>query len=436
MNSNIEKMKPCMLEALDLAKSLGASAASVMYVHDNSRSVSFEANRLKSCSAAESQSYSISMVINHRRGVAVGNVPESMPEAVRRAAAFAANGAVSHFDEYPAPAEHYLDIKQYSPEVPLLTTEKMVSDAQMVVDKLLEADSSLVSEASVSVREMEASLVNTAGFSTSEFGTGWAYGGGFQKTTGTDMLFSGSYRDGVRFDEFYSCDELLKDMLFDLKYSKKIVKAESGNVTLVIPPEVIEQFLSPVISGINGRNVFKGVSPLRDKIGTQCFSSNMSILDNPHIDYLGSSSAYDNVGIPTEKRMLIENGVLNCFLYDYDTACMAGVKPTGNSGCAPYTTLLTPGNTPSAELIKNIDRGIYVKEMIGFGQTNMINGDFSANLALGFLVDKGEIVGRVKDTMISGNIFELLKGDVQFSSDVNSYYMQPYTILPGVALKA
>ncbi len=73
--------------------------------------------------------------------------------------------------------------------------------------------------------------------------------------------------------------------------------------------------------------------------------------------------------------------------------------------------------------------------MLGFGQTNMTNGDFSANLLLGFLVENGEIVGRVKDAMISGNIFELLKGDIQISSDVNPYTLQPYMIMPGVSLK-
>ena len=114
---------------------------------------------------------------------------------------------------------------------------------------------------------------------------------------------------------------------------------------------------------------------------------------------------------------------------------MTGNAPTGNDGCAPYTMLVSPGTESSESLIKSVKKGIFVEQMLGFGQPNMENGDFSANLALGFLVENGEIVGRVKNAMISGNIFELLKGDLQFSSDVHPCNQQPYTIMPGVSLK-
>ena len=205
---------------------------------------------------------------------------------------------------------------------------------------------------------------------------------------------------------------------------------------LVIPHNVICRFIAPIISAINGRNVAKGISPLKDKLHTQCFAKNLSIIDNPHIDFSDEATAYDRSGIPTQKRMLVENGVPKLFLYDYDTACMTGNAPTGNAGCAPYYFTVSPGTETSDSLITSIKHGIYVKKMLGFGQTNMTNGDFSANLSLGFLVENGEIVGRVKDTMISGNIFELLKGDIQFSSDVHPCFLDPMImIMPGVSLK-
>lgn len=423
------------MDALEQAKRLGASAATITYSHSQSQGISFEANRLKEGAASDSQDFGIAVVVNHRRGSATGNIPDKIPEIVKSACDLAKYGAVSHFDEFLAPVEAFANPKTYSPSVNEYTIERQVADCQELVDQMLAEDASLVCEAGASVSESELLTAHTGGFKSSVNLSSWQLYGTFQKTSGTDMLFSGYGRSwGEMNPLFYNKDSIIKDIFFDIKNSK-IVKTESGTVPLIISPYTINRFLSPIASAINGRNVAKGTSPLMDKLHTQCFAKNFSILDNPHIDYSASAVAYDASGIPTQKRMLIENGVLKLFLYDYDTACMTGNAPTGNAGCAPYNMLLSPGTETSDSLIKSIKRGIYVKRMLGFGQTNMTNGDFSANLALGFLVENGEIVGRVKNAMISGNIFELLKGDLQISSDVNPYVMQPYMIMPGVSLK-
>ena len=428
-------IEPKLMDALEQAKRLGASAAGIIYSHQKDYGISFEANRLKAGAASESQSYAIDVVVNHRCGSAVGNIPDKLPELVRSACDLAKYGAVSHFDEFPPPAEAFANPKTYSDSVLKLTIDRQVADCQELVDRLRTEDAELVCDAGATVAESEAILVNTGGVIDPMESSSWQLYGSLQKTNGTDMLFVGSGRGWNELNAFYSKDDILDELFFALRNSSRIVKTESGTVPLIIPPQLIRKFLSPVASAISGRNVAKGTSPLRDKLHTQCFANNLSILDNPHIDFSGTALAHDACGIPTQKRLLIENGVLNLFLYDYDTACMTKNAPTGNSGCTPYTMLLSPGTVSSANLIKSIKHGIYVERMLGFGQTNMTNGDFSANLSLGFLVVDGEIVGRVKDAMISGNIFELLKGELQFSSDVHPYYMQPYTIMPGVSLK-
>ncbi|NLF59551.1 MAG: TldD/PmbA family protein, partial [Lentisphaerae bacterium] len=74
-----------------------------------------------------------------------------------------------------------------------------------------------------------------------------------------------------------------------------------------------------------------------------------------------------------------------------------------------------------------------LKSLLGFGQSNIINGDFSANLALGYLIENGEIVGRLKNVMLAGNILDLLKGDVRFSSDCDPQNQQPAAVLEGIS---
>ena len=436
MQRYVSKMKAPALEALEQAKKLGATAAKFGYIHTASHDVSFESGRLKSCSGEETQDYSITVVINHKWGGAHGNVMSSIPEVVERAIAIAKNGAVSHFDEYPAPAESYREIRSFSPTVSSLTSEKLVNDCQGFVDRLLSADSSLIVDAGGSAEEVEGLVALSSGFYDEKHSSHWSIGGGFQKTTGTDMLFSGTGRGWGELNSLYDFNAIYDEVMFDLKNAAKIVQVPSGTVPLILPPSVVMRFFSPVFMGVNGRNVLKGTSPLQDKLHTQCFSKAINLLEDPFVDYASGSIAYDGAGIPTQKRMLIEDGVLNLFLYDYDTACMAGTEPTGNSGCLPTSPHLLPGMIRSDELVKSVKHGIYVQHLLGFGQTNMTNGDFSANLALGFLIEDGEIVGRVKDTMIAGNVFELFKGDVQFSSDIHPNNRQPYMLLPGVTLNA
>ena len=79
-------------------------------------------------------------------------------------------------------------------------------------------------------------------------------------------------------------------------------------------------------------------------------------------------------------------------------------------------------------------RGLFIKQLLGFGQGNLANGDFSANVALGFVIENGEIVGRLKNAMVAGNIFDLLMGDVRISSDVDAQLRQPYLLVPNVSV--
>jgi PmbA protein len=145
----------------------------------------------------------------------------------------------------------------------------------------------------------------------------------------------------------------------------------------------------------------------------------------------------DDDGIPTQRQALVTRGVLQKFLYDLDSARLAAAAPTGNSNCAPYYLEMQPGTRPSSELLRGIDDGLYLTEnFIGFGQSNMLNGDFACNLGLGYRIEKGEIVGRVKNTMISGNLYELLDGTVELSSDLDFEGSLPSAVIEGVSVSA
>jgi PmbA protein len=129
---------------------------------------------------------------------------------------------------------------------------------------------------------------------------------------------------------------------------------------------------------------------------------------------------------------LIQDGVLKNFTYDLDTAGRAGTHPTGHGSTRSFTNLvINPGDTPVDEMINGVKEGLLVHDFLGLGQGNPINGEFSVNVFLGYKIENGELVGRVKDVMLAGNAFEALK-DITTISQEREWVSGPYTYFAGL----
>jgi len=114
---------------------------------------------------------------------------------------------------------------------------------------------------------------------------------------------------------------------------------------------------------------------------------------------------------------LIENGILRHFIYDLATAKRLGTKSTGHGRRSPASLpqpefsslILERGDTSLEDMIHSIEKGLLVYSTLGGGMSNVVAGDFSVNVELGFLIEHGTVRGRVKNTMIRGNAFELME---------------------------
>jgi PmbA protein len=121
----------------------------------------------------------------------------------------------------------------------------------------------------------------------------------------------------------------------------------------------------------------------------------------------------------------VENGVIAGFLYDLQTAALAGIRSTGNGsrnrGGLPTpgasALVIAPGTTTFDEMVADIDEGLIVEQLMGAEQGNILSGDFSGNVLLGYKVEHGKITGRVKDTMVAGNIYAILKDIAAIGSE-------------------
>lgn len=431
----IEQMKDRLQSGLESAKRQGASTARLAFNHSEKMNVSFEAGRLKDTGSEETLSYSLNVLVDGRMGHSSGNRVEELEKMIERAIALAKVGSAAHFDAYPAPGE-VTSVQKHSDRTLNMTREGIIEDCQKIADALKAYNPDLFVSCSGRRSENEGLVLTSGGVCHESTSTGWGLGGFVQRTQGTDMLFAGYGRGWCNLNEFYNPQVISDRIIKDLRNAETNVEPPTGTVKTYIPAETFAMLLWALSLGFNGRNVAKGESPLKDRLGEQVLAPSITLLDDPHQPFSPSAAEIDADGIPTSKTTIYEKGILKQYLYDLDSAGLANAQPTGHNGCRPYNAKILPGEKTSDELLASIDDGIYIKDVIGFGQGNIMNGDFSGNLGLGYRIKDGKVVGRVKDTMIAGNLYEVLKENVTLSSDLEYTGSYPSAVVEGVKVSS
>ncbi len=423
-------------QALEQARKLGASGAKIRRSSSDRLGCGYEAGRLKHSDAQHHAGYSIEVLVDGRRAETRGNRPEDLEDLVERVVTLARSGSVAHFEAYPEPPGELPEVKTWSDAAAELSREEMIEAGGEMVRRLKEYNPDLYIEGSATRRVGESTLVTTGGTELHTRGTRWSLGAHCQRTEGTDMLFAGFGRSWRDVNELFDAGGIAERILADLRRGETVVPIPSGAMPALLSPEIVRTLFRAVDMGLSGRNVAYGDSPLADRLGEQVLDSSLSYVDDPHRTFAPGTAPTDDDGVPTRKMTLIDQGVLKTFLYDLDSAGLAGAEPTGHDDCAPNNPELLAGTTPSEELLAGIDDGIYVKYLIGFGQGNIVNGDFSCNVGLGYRIRGGQIAGRVKNTMLAGNIYDLLSKDVRVSSDRDPATFMPYLTAPALSVSA
>jgi PmbA protein len=214
-------------------------------------------------------------------------------------------------------------------------------------------------------------------------------------------------------------------MMIDLyNQSSGTTKPHTKRMKVLFMPESMHTLTWRLQSATNGAAVYEKQSPLSDKIGEKLFSKELTIYNDPLNDNLPGARAVDDEATRCQHFPIVKNGVLSNFYYDLYYAQKSKAKPSGHgfktagwSGEAialkPSPSLqhlhIQPGKRTFRQLIENMDQGIVVGGALGAHSGNIINGDFSIGLSPGLYVENGEVIGRVKDAMVAGNIYETMQ---------------------------
>jgi len=208
-------------------------------------------------------------------------------------------------------------------------------------------------------------------------------------------------------------------------------KAKSARVPVVYDRRVSGGLIGHLAGAINGRAVARGTSFLKDKMGEKIFADGIRILDNPHRKRGLGSRPFDAEGLPTKRYAVIDDGRLTTWLLDLAAARQLKLKPTGHaargtSGPPSPTTsnfYLEKGKLSFDDLIGDIESGLYITDLIGFG-INGVTGDYSRG-ASGFWIEKGKLAWPVSGITVAGNLKDMFlnmtpANDLQFKGSTNA----------------
>lgn len=195
------------------------------------------------------------------------------------------------------------------------------------------------------------------------------------------------------------------------------VKAPTGSFPVIFKNSIVAQVLGFLSASFSSENVDKNFSLLAGKLNKEIFSKAIHLEDNGLIAAGIASAPFDAEGTPTQKNILIENGILKNYLYDIYYAKKMKTKSTGSArrgslktlpGIGPSNMILASGKKSKEDLIRSISKGMYITNVMGLHTANPITGDFSLG-ASGIWIENGELSKPMKGFAIAGNILSLLK---------------------------
>ncbi|MCL0093067.1 TldD/PmbA family protein [Dehalococcoidia bacterium] len=408
------------LGELAVKKSLGfgADEAEAFLIQGREISVRAENNEIKVATSQVEDGVGIRAFSNRGLGFASVNVlnEKEIEEAARDAVRLS---QVTPRDEYnilpePKPIKRVPGL--YDDKIEGLGLDKAISLVEEMLAIARDYDSRLIVElATFDARVEWRGVVSSKGIREVEEASHFFY------------CIEGMARDGeeISSQHYRSNSTRLMDEIdvkrIALEFAKSVVaslgakKGESFKGTVILSPNAAaELMMRPIMHSINANNVQKGRSKWAGKLDERVAFSTFSIEDNGLLGSGAGSYSFDREGLPPTALKIIEDGYLRTYMYNTYTARKEGRCSTGHaSGGArglpsigPTNLIVKAGDKSKDELISEIKEGVLVTRFAG--TANPVSGDFSGVVKGGFLIKDGEITNPLIETLMAGNLFELL----------------------------
>ena len=206
-------------------------------------------------------------------------------------------------------------------------------------------------------------------------------------------------------------------------------RVPTQNVPIVFTPEVARSLIGSVFEAASGDSIWRSASFLAGKLGEPIAAPNITITDdNLMMLPTGAggygTSPFDGEGLPSQRTVVVEGGVLRNYLLNSYSARKLGMKSTHNAsrglagtpgiGCG--NLYLEPGALTPEEIIAGVSAGFYVTSLMGFG-VNVVTGDYSRG-ATGLWIENGQLTHAVEEVTIAGNLADMLMNITAIGNDL------------------
>ena len=193
-------------------------------------------------------------------------------------------------------------------------------------------------------------------------------------------------------------------------------KIATQKVPVLFSSRLSSGLFGSFISAVSGHNLYRKNSFLLDSLGQQLLPDMLQIYEKPWVKRGLGSALFDGEGVATRPNIIVQDGILQQYVLNSYTARKMGLKTTANQGGVFNLTIDATGGD-LAEMLKTLDRGLYVTELMGQG-VNILTGHYSRG-AFGFWVENGQIQYPVEEITIAGNLKDMMRSIVAVGSDIN-----------------
>jgi PmbA protein len=201
-------------------------------------------------------------------------------------------------------------------------------------------------------------------------------------------------------------------------------RVPTQRVPVVFAPELARSLIGAIFDAANGDSIYRGASFFTGKLGEQVAAESINVIDDGTIVGGYGSSPFDGEGLPTRRKVIVENGIMKTYLLNTYTARKLNLQSTGNAvrGLAGNPRIgngnlyVEAGKLSPEEMLREINAGFYVTELLGQG-VNMVTGDYSRG-ASGLWIENGELTYPVQEVTVASNLKEMFRNITAIGNDL------------------
>lgn len=394
-----------------------------IYSNDTiSKSVTFKNNVFHSARESAVRGYGIRLNIHGKTGFSYCNDFNDIKTVIAHAKDTAQYG---DNEDYALPGKNAIPkVTLYDEQwLESWTVENQVQQVQAIIDTIRKAYSDCMVDSSAGCVDGYVYLTNSSGFEA-----GYRYLQHGVSVSGLRIVSDGSRMqvyESTSWGSTFDYHEIVNRLIMKLQFSETNAAIPSGNYYAILTPKAFSQIMGVVLQGLSGKSIQRGISRYIGKFGQKVFGKQLSVYDNPLEHFAPGSYPFDGEGVMAFNKTIIECGYVQRHIAHLQSSHILQCNPTGNASRSyatlpqeSFSNIVVPGGDVSfKDMIRQMDTGIIIDQFIGFGQSNTLMGQFSANLDMAWFVNNGEVQGRLKNCMVADDVTRMLDDTIVLSKE-------------------